>query len=246
MPAGAILVFSRAPERGAVKTRLVQAIGPEAALELHRAFLTDGLRAAREAGAAVLLAHSPTAAAFPEAALADESFEQRGAGFAERLDAALGEARRRLGPHRPLVTVGADTPHLSPDALRHALVLLGRAPAVVGPSPGGGFHLVGFAGAPPPLAGAFAGPNECLRLVRLLRQRGLAPELVPAQFDVDLAADLVELVLLLELWREVGAPWRPAATEAALARLGIAVAGAGGQAGARALGLVVRGAQPEP
>lgn len=249
MPAGTsggILVFARAPERGAVKTRLARTLGADAALELHRAFLTDGLRAAREAGARVLLAHT-TSADFAEAALADVRFEQRGADFHTRLDAALAEARRRLGPE-PLLVVGADTPHLAPTALRHALERLERVPAVVGPSQGGGFHLVGFSGAPPPLAEAFAAPNECARLARLLRRRGLAFELLPALFDVDLPRDLVELVLLLELWRAAGGPWRPAATEAALERLGIAVAevGADGKGGTRAFQLVVRGAvQPE-
>ena len=236
--------MARAPELGRVKTRLAHAIGDEAALALHRAFLADGLRAAREAGARVLLACT-SAAPFPEAELADERFLQAGTDLPARLDAALAEARTRLGPG-PLLVVGADTPHLSPAALRHARERLAHASAVLGPSRAGGFHLAGFAGAVPRLAAAFDGPNEAARLARLLAAQGLVPELLPPLFDVDVAGDLAELVLHLELLRAVGDPWIPAATAAAIGRLGIGVRRlpTAGEDDTRGLGLEVRPAGP--
>jgi len=237
---GGIVVFARSPERGRVKTRLARTLGDDAALALHRAFLADTLEACRRSGARVLLAHTPGPAP-AEVAQADVAFEQRGESFGERVDAALREARERLGAG-PLLVVAMDTPHVGPERLRAALERLAAAPALLGPSPGGGFWLLGFAGAQVPLAPAFAADNECAAVARLLARAGCAPALFDFTFDVDVERDLVELLCLLETRASAGTGWLPAHTLRAIASLALRVVpspdGAAG-AGSRALELAI-------
>lgn len=218
MTHGAVVVFARAPERGCVKTRLAPAVGEDGALALHRAFLADALAAARGSGARVLLAHTPSRP-FPEQALADDAYPQRGEGFGLRLDGALADARERV--QGPLVLVGADTPQTPPSALRDALTRLGDADAVLGPGREGGFHLIGFARVPVPIAEAFASGGEAANVARLLRARGARLALCEPSFDVDVPDDLRDLALHLDLLAGAGAPWTAPATTSALAALGV-------------------------
>ncbi len=229
MSQGTVIVFARAPELGRVKTRLAAEIGADAALELYRAFLCDSLELVRRAGARALLAHTG-ATAFPEASAAEVCVAQRGATFGERVDNAFVDARAHA-PDGPLLMIGADAPHLAPTALARAIEALGSAPAVLGPTPGGGFYVVGFAGAPTPIASAFGGAGEAARAVRLLRHHAVAPAVLATFFDVDIADDLIGLILHLELLDAARASWVPPRTRAAIARLGFAVASADGTRG---------------
>lgn len=231
----AVLVFARAPERGRVKTRLAAALGDAAALALHRAFLADALRAARLAANTVVLAHTPSAP-FPEQALADVLVVQRGATFGERFDAALADARARV-PTGPLVLVGADTPHLPPSAIRRALLMVTRYPSVLGPSSEGGFYLLGFRRAVVPVARAFESGNEAASVARALVAAGARPVLLEPSFDVDVPADLANLVLHLETTAAARDAWAPRETVRALAELGLAVAPRAAE-GERGRGLV--------
>jgi len=221
MSPATVVVFARAPERGRVKTRLAAAVGEDAALALHRAFLVDTLALVERAGARPLLAHTG-AASFPEAQGFDVAFEQRGGDFGERVDHALREARR-LAPEGPLAILGVDAPHLEPQRLRGALERLHAAGAVLGPCPGGGFYLLGFGGVPVPVAAAFRGPNEAARALRLLHESGLAPELLDPFFDVDVPEDLIALLFHIELSETAAAGWVPTHTREALRELGISV-----------------------
>lgn len=218
---GAVVVFARAPRRGEVKTRLEPLLGPDRTLRLYQAFLQDTLDAARRSGARVLLAHTHDAP--PEAALAHETFPQRGATFGERFDHALADARARLGASKPVVLIGADTPHLGPHRLAGALATLRAAPSVLGPSPEGGFHLVGFADRVAETKRAFDRPNDAANLARILHERGLPPILLEAVADVDVPSDLVELVLHLDLLDATRAPWRPEGTVKLLSEWGARV-----------------------
>lgn len=147
--------------------------------------------------------------------MADDAFEQRGASFGARFDAALADAYPRRGG--PTVLVGADTPHLGPDPLRDALDRLATFRAVLGPSTEGGFYLLGFQGAPVPVAKAFDEANEAAAVARLT---GAA--LLPGSFDVDVPDDLTNLVLHCQTAEAAGA-WVPSHTLAALRRMGIEV-----------------------
>ena len=222
MSKGAILVFARRPELGRVKTRLAAILGDRSALALYRAFLTDTLLAADETGATVLFAYTP-GPHFSEQEFADITFEQQGASFGERFDAALNDAANRLPKGTPLILIGADTPHLSPEFLQHTLSVLRDSEAVIGPNFNGGFYLIGFSKGPVPISEAFAHPSaiETVEVARLLRQAGLKPELLEFSFDVDTPLDLLNLTIVLDVLEAVGSRWVPKHTQSILHNDGI-------------------------
>jgi glycosyltransferase A (GT-A) superfamily protein (DUF2064 family) len=153
-----------------------------------------------------------------EAEQADETAEQAGTQFGERMDHVLGLVRRRQGPMEPLVIVGADTPHLAPTAYRAAFEALERHPSVLGRSPRGGFYILGFARRIVPVRAALAGSDEAGHLERELKRRRLAPARLPEFFDVDEPDDLRRLSERLE--SAVAPEWIPPATQEALTELG--------------------------
>lgn len=222
MTVGAILVFARRPEVGVVKTRLEAFIGRELAISLHRAFLADTLESARRSGAYTLLAHTP-GPPFPEQNLAGTSFEQRGASFADRFDAALEDAANRLPKETPLMIVGSDAPHLPPGFLRRAFDPLRSYGAVIGPNVNGGFYLLGFASRPVPVAQVFSKPyaEETSELVRVLRKAGVSSTFLEPQFDVDTPQDLVNLIKIIDRLEASGANWIPKNTRNVLREKGI-------------------------
>jgi len=212
----AVLVFARRPELGRVKTRLDAHIGKRLTLSLYRAFLTDTLDAARQSGATVILAHTP-GPDFSEQNLADITLEQRGNTFGERFDAAFEDAANHIPEKTPLVLIGADTPHLSPQFLRKTFVALRERHAVIGESADGGFYLLGFSSRPVPISDAFSEPTKAnAETVRLLRKAGLRPVFLEKQFDVDSPQDLMKLIRLMDHLHATCADWAPENTRKVL------------------------------
>jgi glycosyltransferase A (GT-A) superfamily protein (DUF2064 family) len=212
----AVLVFARRPELGLVKTRLETCIGAHRTLSLYRAFLTDTLLAARQSRAQVILAHTP-GPDFPEQNFADITLEQRGNTFGERFDAALEDAANQLPNKTPLVLIGADTPHLSPQFLRRTFDILSQNDAVIGPSTDGGFYLLGFSSRPVPMSEAFSEPSTAnSEAVRLLHEACIEPMFLQEQFDVDCPQDLMKLIHLINHLQASGADWIPQNTRRVL------------------------------
>ena len=214
MRKGAIVVFARRPNLGEVKTRLASFFGDDCTLALYRAFLNDTLLAARKAEATVLLAHTP-GSHFPELEHTDIAFEQHGRAFGERFDTALAEAVNHLPNGTPLILIGADTPHLSPDSLRGALNLLEGSEAVLGSCINGGFYLLGFSSRPVEVSRVFSYSSERqpVELCRAIVRAGLKPELLEPSFDVDTPLDLFNLKMLLDLREAAGSEWVPPQTQ---------------------------------
>ena len=210
MKNGAVLIFARRPERGKVKTRLDARLGGHLTLLLYRAFLADTLISAHQSGAKVILAHTP-GPNFPEQALADITFPQRGTSFGERFDSSLWDSANSVPAGTPLVLVGADTPQLSPIFLRMALAKLHGYDAVIGPNDNGGFYLLGFSRQPIRVAHVFdySAEEEPRELDRLLRRAGLRTAFLEPHFDVDFPEDLVRLTQVISELERTGAAWIP-------------------------------------
>jgi glycosyltransferase A (GT-A) superfamily protein (DUF2064 family) len=205
---GAVLVFARRPELGQVKTRLESAIGNQLTLLIYKAFLADTLIAARQANARVILAHTP-GPAFPEQALADDTFPQQGHTFGERFDFALKEAANRLPVQAPLLLIGADTPHLSPIFLRKTLQALTHYEGVIGPNTNGGFYLLGFSKPTIPVREVFnhSPAEEVRELARMLGKARLRYALLEPNFDIDFPEDLWNLICAIKRLEASGAAW---------------------------------------
>lgn len=214
---GAIIVFGRTPELGAVKTRLAKRYGDAQALLLHQAFLRDTLDAARATGATVIFART-MGPDCQESAWADHVIIQRGESFGARFDAALHDAHKLLPKRTPYLVVGVDSPHVGPAPMRDALDGLRRGKAVYGPNDGHGFYALGFCGAPTPVAKVFDHDDERSALNRTLAGAGLHTTKLTTRFDLDEPQDLARLAGDLSTTRH---DWVPPRTRRVLANLGI-------------------------
>lgn len=136
---------------GEVKTRLAADIGAEHAAEVAAAALLDTLALivgafGDEAPRVLALSGALSdAVAGDEIASALDGWTvigQRGGSFADRLAAAHVDAA--LAHDGPTLQIGMDTPHVAPQLLRDAALLLERHDGVLGPAEDGGWWLLGL------------------------------------------------------------------------------------------------------
>jgi len=194
-----LILFVRLPEPGRVKTRLAASLGPERAAALYRAMAGDCLDVARRSGAPLTVACDPPGREADVAAWLGPGpgyAPQEGEGLGERMARAFARAFT-AGAGRVLL-MGSDAPDVPPGRLDQAFALLGARPAVLAPSPDGGFWCVGFA-ASAWRADVFAdlpwsSSGTLAALLVRLRSLGLDPALLPPWPDVDTPEDLQALV----------------------------------------------------
>jgi hypothetical protein len=194
----AILVFAKFPEPGRVKTRLAREVGHAAALRLYRAFVGDLLDTLRQTGHPVAICHDPPPAGERMRDWLGPGYAyrpQNGADLGERMANALSSAFRE--GRKAAVLVGTDLPDLPGDIPSRAFAGLERTGAAIGPSPDGGYYLIGFA------ADAFRADvfrdipwsTEVVfsRTRARMAENGLSPALLPVWNDIDTLADLAAL-----------------------------------------------------
>jgi len=196
---GALVVFAKAPRPGKVKTRLCPPLRLEQAAELYACMLDDVLAASAaacdELGLAPVLAVDPPEACEALAAGAPAGFRvtaQRGAGLAERMEAAVAEVA--AAGHAPVLLRGSDSPSMGTEALREAVEALAETDLVVAPDPDGGYGLVGLLA---PVPGLFDHPMSTSSVLEdtlaHARARGLRVRPLAPGFDIDTIADLGRL-----------------------------------------------------
>ncbi len=183
-PAPRVALFTRFPEPGRAKTRLIPALGAEGAAALHRRLAERALAAVR--GSALpfeLRGTGASAASFrdwlgPDVALADQ-----GGG-------TLGERMARVPP--PAILVGTDIPDLHPAHLIAAAAALRTHPAAIGPAEDGGYYLLGLARPMPFLFTAMPwGAADVFALtLRRMAEHGIAPAVLDTLADLDRPEDL--------------------------------------------------------
>ena len=189
-----VLLFTRYPRPGAAKTRLGARIGMDHAARLQTAFVRDELRMLHSIGARTTICCEPSVPLDEYRILFGQGpdyEEQRGADLGERMQSALHAALDR-GEKR-VVLIGSDLPDLPPEHIRAAFDALTSNRLCVGPTPDGGFHLLGLV-APLP-AGIFRGiawGGSDVLANFLDNARPLAPILLAPWPDVDTFEDLME------------------------------------------------------
>ena len=195
-PTRALVMLTRAPRAGRVKTRIAKVLGDAKALAIHRE-LTErtvaAARAAREArDVTLVVAHTPADAREEMRAWLGEDLRlepQRGSDLGERMASAI-QARLSSGADR-VVVIGSDSPDLTPEMLEEAFGSLDRADVVVGPSADGGYYLIGmrvlhrslFERIP------WSGAETLARTLAAIRTAGLGVHLLDILRDVDTAED---------------------------------------------------------
>lgn len=195
-PRPVVGVIARLPRPGRTKTRLAREVGPDAAADLHEAFVRDEMNALAHAGFDVVLLHdAPGPGEEPVVA----RLRGGAAGIAlpgADLGGDLDEAFRRLcRDGRPVVVVASDVPHVDPDAVREALARLREADVVFGPSPDGGYWLVGMRRAHALFAGIAMGTSVALAQTwTRAASLGLTVAWARPARDVDTGGDLREIL----------------------------------------------------
>jgi len=140
-----VIVFTRAPVAGRVKTRLAASLGAERAARLHERLTAAALATALAARCGPVEVHATANHAWLLQLCRKSGVVlrlQKGKDLGERMAKATRAALRRA----PFVLlVGADSPELTPRALRRAARwLAGGAGAVLAPARDGGYAMVGL------------------------------------------------------------------------------------------------------
>jgi rSAM/selenodomain-associated transferase 1 len=180
-----VIVFSRAPVPGRVKTRLAARIGDWRAARLHIRLTRRALRTARDAGCGpVELYVTARHAAFHFHA---DVFVQKGHDLGERMYRAL----RR---HRRAILIGSDCPALDARDLRRAARRLCAGYRVVLlPTEDGGYALIAARAAPRAIFEGVPWGESGVLETTVQRLAGIRWSRLRTLWDVDRPADLERL-----------------------------------------------------
>jgi rSAM/selenodomain-associated transferase 1 len=193
----AVLVFSKLPEAGRVKTRLIPALGAVGAANLYARLLERQLGwLTVEAGYPVQLWLTPSMDHPLIQQWANVSalslFLQQGEDLGQRM---MHAARSALQHYQQVVLLGVDCPALTPLHLRQAFAWLESYDAVLGPAQDGGYVLLGLKSTPEPLFNGHSwGQADVAETTRMaMRELHWDWRELPLLWDLDRAEDLTKL-----------------------------------------------------
>ena len=180
-----VVLFTRYPEPGRAKTRLIPALGAERAARLHRVLTERTVQAVRSSGLMLELRTTGAPIAAFEEWLGPMSIVDQG-------DGDLGERLARAGPPYPTIFIGSDAPDLTPALLQRAARALAETSAVIGAAEDGGYWLLGLSRA---IDGMFEGvewgtDTVLNQTMGRLAAAGIDPVLLPQLADCDRPEDL--------------------------------------------------------
>src|SRR4051794_19833099 len=179
-----LILFTRFPVAGKVKTRLIPALGGEGAAGLHRRLVLRTLRSAREA---CEKANADLEVRFDGGSeeamrhwLGDGlRLNKQGEGdLGERMAHAF-EASFREGSQGTII-IGSDCPLLTPGIIMAGFATLSNSGVVIGPAKDGGYYLVGLTAPIPELFAGIPWSTEHVlaESMRVLEKRHLTPALL--------------------------------------------------------------------
>ncbi len=186
-----LIVFTRYPQAGRAKTRLIPAIGAVGAADLQRRMTEHVLAQARDWGGAIAIYYANGPINALQDWLGNDLFYQ------PQVDRDLG-GKMAWGFAQnpgPTVIIGTDCPGIDANLLRQAFAALGSQDLVLGPALDGGYYLIGLNALVPELF-----QNIDWSTDRVLRQTltaaktlNLKIHLLGALPDIDRPEDLVHL-----------------------------------------------------
>ena len=191
-----LILFTRCPVPGEVKTRLIPALGAEGAAALHRRLVLRTLRAAIESCRTVAANLELHFAGGTETAMshwlgAPARFVSQGPGdLGARMARAFDEAFR-VGSTATII-IGSDCPELSADVITRAFSRLSEVPVVLGPALDGGYYLIGLSRPMPELFRDIPwGTDRVLAdSLAVLHGRGCQAALLDPLGDIDRPEDI--------------------------------------------------------
>ncbi len=227
MPQNVLVIFTKAPIEGQVKTRLCPPLTLAQAAELACCFLVDTVeRACQLPSVEVYIAFTPADSElyfrqilpFPVKYIA-----QRGDSLGERESSIFSNLLERKVSR--VVLIGSDIPTLPPSHLQEAFSQLEnvQCDAVFGPSNDGGYYLVGMREVHKELFKniTWSTPTVMAETLVQARTHNLNVGLVPTWYDVDAKEDLYRLAAELNQGKNSDTAPR---THAVLTRFGFSPA----------------------
>lgn len=194
-----VVIFTKPPVPGLVKTRLSPPLTPRQAADVHEASLRDVVATVRATGRepTICFASGPGATAyfaghFPEL----ETFSQDPGDLGRRLKRTF--SRGFAAGFTRIVILGSDAPTLPPPELDRACDELRSADAVAGPARDGGYYLIGLRARSWPAATAlfFDIPWSSSSVLATTRNRaneaGVRLRLLRTWYDIDRPSDLID------------------------------------------------------
>lgn len=198
-----LILFTRYPRPGQVKTRLIAALGATGAADLHRRLTEHALRQALELvqqrAVALEVQFTGSNRQRMTAWLGNEPAfcEQVGGNLGQRLDQAFATAF--AAGARSVVIMGSDCPGLNSQILQDAFTALATSDLVLGPAADGGYYLIGLRQRAPALFEGIPWGSDavlvstCTRAQRL----GLTCRQLITLSDVDRPEDMVHVATFL-------------------------------------------------
>ncbi|WP_017301738.1 TIGR04282 family arsenosugar biosynthesis glycosyltransferase [Nodosilinea nodulosa] len=191
-----LLMFTRYPEPGRTKTRLIPHLGPAGAAAVQRQMTEYVLAQVLAAAQGLPLAVEVHFAGGSRSSMGDwlgdrpSYYPQADGDLGDRLIAAFGRSfeRGRWGA----IAIGSDCPALEPDHLAAAVEALHRVDVVLGPATDGGYYLIGLRQSEPTLfRGIDWGSDRVLaQTLAAAADLGLDVELLAPLTDIDRPEDL--------------------------------------------------------
>ncbi len=142
-----LIIFSKSPEAGKVKTRLIPSYGRSYSATIHRRLLWRTLSVARQSDFSNIELWVGGDSKHPELLRISKAFNmdinyQRGKDLGERMFHAIYQSRKH---YKNIVLIGTDCADLQVEDLNLALQkLTNEVDVVIGPANDGGYYLIGM------------------------------------------------------------------------------------------------------
>ncbi len=199
-----LLIFTRYPEPGKAKTRLIPALGAIGAAELHRQMAEHTVAQAK----ALRSSHGIAIAVQFAAGLPERMAEWLGADlhYTMQVEGDLGDRMSHAfqaafaSGSQAVIIIGTDCPDLDATLLEKAFCELHQHDVVVGPAVDGGYYLIGLRRPTPALLTGIAWSTAAVlqQTVAIAESLKLAIVQLPTLADVDYPEDL-------EIWEQAKA-----------------------------------------
>jgi uncharacterized protein len=193
-----ILLLVKYPETGKVKVRLARHIDSDVILELYRNFVLDMISTIEHSCIPLILCVHPAEMMnrFPEwLGKQYDYIPQRGKDHSERVKNSLIDGFGK--GYRNAMTLASDVPDLPERMLIEGCSSLRTHGSVIGPSPDGGYYLIGFQETcfvPRAFDGIrWSTDSTFSDTTNRLKEAGISIYLLPAWRDVDTVNDLKSL-----------------------------------------------------
>jgi rSAM/selenodomain-associated transferase 1 len=187
-----LVIFTRFPEPGRAKTRLIPALGADGAAMLHRRLTEQTVAAARASGLEVEVRTTGA----PPSDFAD--WLGHDLAIVDQGEGDLGDRLSRAVQPTPVLFIGSDLPDLTAAHLTDAAERMLTNRTVIGPAEDGGYWALGLTAGCDPLFEKMPWGSDRVFEITLARLRGagIEPALLPTLADCDRPEDLARWPML--------------------------------------------------